>query len=83
MLLYKKLLLMTFGTTLVNCNTGHMHRNLMSLPIFDQCTSEYGGRVFSGRGKSIPLQAGAGPDDPRSLRLLEFRDNQHMKVARC
>ena len=34
---------------------------------------------LKGKGKAFPLQAVTGP---RRLRLLEFLDNQHMKVAR-
>jgi len=34
------------------------------------------------KGKAIPLQAWAGPVGSRSLRLPNFKDNQHMKVVR-
>jgi len=33
-------------------------------------------------GKTIPLQAWAGPESSRRLKLPDFRDNQHKKVVR-
>ena len=33
-------------------------------------------------GKAVPLQAWTGPSGFMSLRLPEFLDNQHMKLAR-
>jgi hypothetical protein len=33
------------------------------------------------KGKAIPLQAWAGSEGSRRLRLLEFLDSQHMKMA--
>jgi len=35
-----------------------------------------------GKGKAIPLQAWTGPECFRRLRLPEFLDNRHMKVAK-
>jgi hypothetical protein len=36
----------------------------------------------SEKGKAIPVQVWTGPSGPRSLRVLEFPDNQHMRVPR-
>ena len=38
--------------------------------------------AFKAKGKAIPLQACRGPQGSRRLRLPEFLDNRHMKLAR-
>jgi hypothetical protein len=39
-------------------------------------------KTYKGKGKAIPLQALTGPEGSRRLRLPDFKDNRHMKVAR-
>jgi hypothetical protein len=37
---------------------------------------------YKSKGKAIPLQALTGPQGSSRMRLLDFKDNQRMKVAR-
>jgi hypothetical protein len=39
-------------------------------------------KINKGKNKVLPLQAWTNPSGSRRLRLLEFLDNQHMKVLR-
>jgi hypothetical protein len=38
--------------------------------------------IGKGKGKTFHMQAWTGPEDSRRLRLSEFLDTRHMKVAR-
>jgi len=38
--------------------------------------------IMKGKGKAIPIQAWTGSEGFRSLRLPEFLESRHMKVAR-
>jgi len=40
-------------------------------------------QVYNQRSKAIPVQARTSPEASRSLRLLEYLDNQQTEVARC